>query len=51
MLSTHAHLRLVERVPGLPDEAGRVGIGEDLNLGSGERTGGRDGAVEGESGI
>jgi hypothetical protein len=28
MLTTRAHLGMVERVPGLPDEAGRVGIGE-----------------------
>jgi hypothetical protein len=28
MLTTHAYLCMVERVPGLPDDAGRVDIGE-----------------------
>ena len=42
--------RVVERVLGLRNEAGSVGLGEDLDVGAGDRTGRRDEAVEGESG-
>ncbi len=42
---------LIERVPGLRDEVGRVGVGEDLDVRARKRTACRDGPVESESGI